>query len=75
MKEKEVKEAIKEAYEKVFGIEIPKDHLEELYLEWERVRDTMIEKGLPKENAEQIALETIKAGITLGKLRLERGVY
>jgi len=75
MKEEEVKSIIAKVYKETFEIEIPEEHLEELYLEWERIRDTMIEKGLPEENAEQIALETIKAGIILGKQRLERGVY
>lgn len=75
MKEEEVKSIIAKVYKETFEIEIPREHLEELYLEWERIKDTMIEKGLPEENAEQIALETVKAGIKMGKLRLERGVY
>jgi len=75
MKEEEVKSIIAKVYKETFEIEIPEDHLDTLYLEWERMKDDLISKGFPKENAEQIALETVKAGIKMGKLRLERGVY
>ena len=75
MNEEEVRSIIAKIYKETFEIEIPKDHLNTLYAEYERIRDDLVVKGLPKENAEQIALETIKAGIKLGKVRLERGGF